>query len=375
MENKDKIAVFGGTFDPPTKAHQKIINYLSDEFKSVMVLPVFIAPLKSGVVSFEHRLKMVQMITEENSNVFVSDIEREILHNNRTGKNYTYKTMETLRNLEPEETFVFVHGPDIELKKYQYGELIGESFLIPKEYMNRSSEFRKNIREKNYEKAKTEVPKEIWNYIKKTKIYDPNVSVDIQHKTNSYLPLLDLEINYNETNSFSDEPNESTKYFRNLIAPKDSIGVTLYDPIKKKVLIKREKRYGPFLNEGKLFSYGVVEGTIEKNEDPVECAIREIEEETGLIVKKENIIHINSWYPSAGYMTEKKHVLLALFDSDHFNENKNKHGLKEENEEIFTELFDLRDIILFHTTEHSNIFSPEISSSLLYIQNNNLILK
>ncbi|MCY3854372.1 MAG: NUDIX hydrolase [Thaumarchaeota archaeon] len=43
-------------------------------------------------------------------------------------------------------------------------------------------------------------------------------------------------------------------------------------------------------------------GTIEKNEQPEECAIRELEEETGY--KSRNMTHMFSYYSSIGYSTE-----------------------------------------------------------------------
>lgn len=366
MDNKEKIAVFGGTFNPPTKAHKKIINFLSDEFKEVIVLPVFSAPWKSGLTSFEHRMNMVKLIIDEFKNVSVSDLEKQIILNNNLEKNYTYQTMSELRKGST-ENYVFVHGPDINLKKYEFGELIGDSYLIPTEYMNRSTTFREHMSSFDFNKAESEVPKNVWKYITQTKIFDPKIKTSIENKTGTYLPLVDLGINYSSKNGYTNIENCEETYVRNLITPKDSVGITLYDPITNKILIKREKRFGPYLNEGKLFSYGVIEGTIEPDEDPVECAIREIEEEAGISVSKDNVIHINSWYPSAGYMTEKKHVMLAIFDSNQYNKENNIHGLKEENEEIFTELFDLEELEFYHTTKKATIFSPEISASLLYI--------
>lgn len=367
MENKEKIAVFGGTFNPPTKAHKKIINFLSDEFKSVIIVPVFSAPWKNDVIPYEHRKNMVSLIIKDISRVSISDVEKDIVLSKNIEKNYTYQTMASLREQNQLEKFVFVHGPDIDLKKYEFGELIGESFLIPNEYMNRSSTFREHLNNKEFEKAQKEVPSEVWKYITQNKIYDPKIDTKITNKIGSYLPLVDLKIKYSEVDGYNENNSNSQEYIRNLITPKDSVGITLYDPKNNKILIKREKRFGPFLNENKLFSYGVIEGTIEKEEDPIECAIREIEEEAGIFVKHQDVIHINSWYPSAGYMTEKKHVMLAIFDSEQYNKNNNIHGLKDENEEIFTELFDIEEIEFYHTTKNAYIFSPEISASLLYI--------
>ena len=50
-------------------------------------------------------------------------------------------------------------------------------------------------------------------------------------------------------------------------------------------------------------------GTLEKDEEPLECAKRELEEETGL--KTENIIKLSGFYVSPGFCNEYIHVFLA----------------------------------------------------------------
>ena len=50
-------------------------------------------------------------------------------------------------------------------------------------------------------------------------------------------------------------------------------------------------------------------GTLEKMEDPLDCAQRELQEETGF--KSNNIIRISGFYPSPGFCTEYIHIFLA----------------------------------------------------------------
>lgn len=92
-------------------------------------------------------------------------------------------------------------------------------------------------------------------------------------------------------------------------------------------------------------------GMLEKGEDPKECAIRELEEETSFIAK--NITHITTMYPTVGFCTEKLHIYLAKdleqgnfnFDDDEFIEVK-KIPLEKAIDMIYTgEIIDAKTII------------------------------
>lgn len=50
-------------------------------------------------------------------------------------------------------------------------------------------------------------------------------------------------------------------------------------------------------------------GTLEKGEDPLNCAKRELEEETGFQAKK--IISLSGFYPAPGFCTEYIHIFVA----------------------------------------------------------------
>lgn len=50
-------------------------------------------------------------------------------------------------------------------------------------------------------------------------------------------------------------------------------------------------------------------GTLEKAEDPIACAHRELEEETGFKSKK--IISLSGFYPAPGFCTEYIHIFVA----------------------------------------------------------------
>ena len=78
----DKVAIFGGSFDPPHLAHFEIIKWLSAHFREVIVVPAYQNPLKNqAMIPFDTRLKwceiMCQHIKQDinATNIHISDIE------------------------------------------------------------------------------------------------------------------------------------------------------------------------------------------------------------------------------------------------------------------------------------------------------------
>lgn len=65
-----KIAVFPGSFDPPTYGHLNVIERARSLFDSIDVL-VSVNPDKSSLFSAEERVKMLQKMTKEFENVTV----------------------------------------------------------------------------------------------------------------------------------------------------------------------------------------------------------------------------------------------------------------------------------------------------------------
>jgi len=95
---------------------------------------------------------------------------------------------------------------------------------------------------------------------------------------------------------------EGRKVRREVIEHRGAAAMLAFDEENKIILVKQHR-----------FPHGYVleipAGTLEKREDPIKCAFRELEEETGYSAKK--MTPLITYYPSIGYNAEIIHCFLA----------------------------------------------------------------
>lgn len=95
---------------------------------------------------------------------------------------------------------------------------------------------------------------------------------------------------------------EGRKVKREMIEHRGAAAMLAFDENNKVILVKQHRYPHGYVLE-------IPAGTLEKNEDPIKCAFRELEEETGYRAKK--MTPLISFYPSIGYNTEVIHCYLA----------------------------------------------------------------
>ena len=95
---------------------------------------------------------------------------------------------------------------------------------------------------------------------------------------------------------------EGRKVKREMIEHRGAAAMLAFDEDNKVILVKQHRYPHGFVLE-------IPAGTLEKREDPVKCAFRELEEETGYRAKK--MTPLISYYPSIGYNTEIIHCFVA----------------------------------------------------------------
>ena len=113
---------------------------------------------------------------------------------------------------------------------------------------------------------------------------------------------------------------EGRKVKREIIEHRGASAMLAFDEENKVILVKQHR-----------FPHGYVleipAGTLEKREEPIKCAFRELEEETGYRAKK--MTKLVSYFPSIGYNQEEIHIFVA-------SGTKKEFDLKLDNDEFIT---------------------------------------
>ena len=108
--NKTGIAVFGGSFNPPTVAHINLAKQVLEEMneiEKVIFVPVSTKYNKKGLASDEVRLNMLKSICNSQENLEVSDLE---LKSKR--QLYTIETLRIIEKQNPGKEIYFIIGTD-----------------------------------------------------------------------------------------------------------------------------------------------------------------------------------------------------------------------------------------------------------------------
>lgn len=95
---------------------------------------------------------------------------------------------------------------------------------------------------------------------------------------------------------------EGRKVKREMIEHRGAAAMLAFDENNKIILVKQHRYPHGYVIE-------IPAGTLEKKEDPIKCAFRELEEETGYRAKK--MTPLITYYPSIGYNTEAIHCFVA----------------------------------------------------------------
>jgi len=126
-----RVAVYGGSFDPPHLAHRRAAELLAEsgEFDRILVVPVHEHALEKRLAAYEHRIAMCEASLLVAPSVEVSLIESEL-----PPPNFTLHTLLALRQRLPGAEFRLVVGADVLLEAdrwHAFDEVIRLAPLYP----------------------------------------------------------------------------------------------------------------------------------------------------------------------------------------------------------------------------------------------------
>ena len=108
---RERIGVFGGTFDPPHIGHLILAAEACEALRFDRLLwvltPVPPHKLNQSITSFEHRQRMLQLAISDEPNFELSSIEI-----NRPGPHYTVDSMRLLGDEYPSADLILLIGGD-----------------------------------------------------------------------------------------------------------------------------------------------------------------------------------------------------------------------------------------------------------------------
>lgn len=141
-----KIAVFGGSFDPPHLGHLKIIQTIFDslEVERLFIVPAFLNPFKShSLFSPQKRLEWIKILTQDLASP-ITLLDFEIRQNKPTP---TYETINFIQQTyKPKKIYLIIGADNLEnLPKWHHYEKLKnqvEFVIIPRLHYKIDSDFK-----------------------------------------------------------------------------------------------------------------------------------------------------------------------------------------------------------------------------------------
>jgi ADP-ribose pyrophosphatase len=123
-----------------------------------------------------------------------------------------------------------------------------------------------------------------------------------------------------------------TRISREIMERGNAVAVLGHDLSRNEVVLGNEFRPGAMVADDYPFRDNLIAGAIDKNETALEAAVREMREETGLLLSNPVLIHSGA-YVSSGGTSEKISIVYGTVDTGHAG---GVHGNAEENEDILS---------------------------------------
>jgi nicotinate-nucleotide adenylyltransferase len=108
--SRRRVAIFGGSFNPPHVSHVLAVTYAlsTAPIDEVLIVPVFQHPFAKELATFDDRFEMCRLAMGWLPHVSVSDVERVL-----GGESRTLRTLEHLAETHPDWSLRLLIGADV----------------------------------------------------------------------------------------------------------------------------------------------------------------------------------------------------------------------------------------------------------------------
>ncbi len=202
LGRKTKVAILGGAFNPIHDGHIQLAQFVlnaSGEFDEVWLMPANNHMYNKEMASPEHRLKMCELAAKKDARIKVFDYE---IKNNLKGETYYFfKRLKEEKELTEKYQFAMIIGLDNantfdKWVNYQDLERLAQFVVVPRKgvvrdpdvdwylrpphiFLNRenniqevsSTEIRNSVKNFTFVKDWSHVDDEVFDYIKKNRLY------------------------------------------------------------------------------------------------------------------------------------------------------------------------------------------------------------
>ena len=169
-----KIGFFGGCFNPVTNAHLSLIKdvIFRENLDKVYFVPMGDLYPKKGLISLNHRIKMLKIVLENEPQIDILNIS------NNDKKMCAIDSFRVIEEIFPEAEKFFIMGSDnfAKMSKWKNAEELIKNYqyiILDRENANTKDISSSLVRDKinRGEDAEELVPKEIIEYIKQNNLY------------------------------------------------------------------------------------------------------------------------------------------------------------------------------------------------------------
>lgn len=169
-------------------------------------------------------------------------------------------------------------------------------------------------------------------------------SIIVKSVKNVYKGFFQVDQVFFDQKRFNGEVMENVK--REVFKRKPVVFLSLYDPKLDKHLLTEQVRIGAIVNTPeKPLVIEPIAGIIDEGETCFEAALREAEEETGVLefVDVESLELVFEGYTSAGGSNEYAYFIAGIFDSSNYKEQIG--GVEGEHEDIRSHLISSKEAL------------------------------